>query len=138
MSTTLELDLLEKQLQIPYYVPCRMKDELINKTVGENECGIVNLENSDQNGSHWIMFFKCGDSKIAYSSFGDPVTQELVDYLGDNIYSSDIQIQDFKEKSCGFYCIAILFLLSKGLSFEDIILGLAKGSSGYNANIQTK
>jgi hypothetical protein len=134
MTTNLELDSLAKELQIPHYVNARMKDELSNKTVADYECGIINLENSNQLGSHWIMYYKTPESErspeicIGYSSYGDPLPDELKNYLGDKIYTSDIQIQDFQSKACGYYCLAILFLLSKGVKFEDIILGFRSGS----------
>ena len=40
----------------------------------------------------------------------------------DYILSSNFQIQDFNEHTCGYYCLLILYLLNEGLKFEDIIL----------------
>ena len=40
------------------------------------------------------------------------------------ILSSNIQIQDFNENTCGYYCLLILYLLNEGTKFEDIILSL--------------
>jgi hypothetical protein len=124
-ATNAELNALARDLKIPNYVRCRMKDELRGQTATACECGIVNLQNTDQAGSHWVFYFKDPSRKIAYSSYGDPVPQELVDYLGHTppIFTSDIQIQDFSKSSCGKYCIAILLLLADGVSFEDIVLG---------------
>ena len=124
-ATNAELDALARDLKIPNYEPCRMKDELRGQTVAACECGIVNLQNTDQVGSHWVLYFNDSTRKLAYSSYGDPVPQELVDYLGHTppIFTSDIQIQAFSETSCGYYCIAILLLLADGVAFEDIVLG---------------
>jgi hypothetical protein len=33
-----------------------MKDELLDK-VNKVECGIINLENSDEDGSHWTAYY---------------------------------------------------------------------------------
>ena len=37
-----------------------MKDELLPKA-NKIECGILNLENSDKQGSHWVAYYKNGD-----------------------------------------------------------------------------
>jgi len=40
-----------------------MKDELPQK-VNEVECGIINVENSNQSGSHWLAYYKVSDKNI--------------------------------------------------------------------------
>ena len=39
-----------------------------------------------------------------------------------SILSSNFQIQDFNEDTCGLYFILILFLLNDKITFEDIII----------------
>ncbi len=103
-----------------------MRDELKSNTPDEKESMIINLETSKDNGSHWSLLYKDGDNKIYYSSFGDSPPVEVINYLGDHIYTSDIQIQNFDEDTCGLLAILILYLLEEGNKFEDIILELAK------------
>ena len=124
-SNNIELDEIGLKL-IPNYKKCRMRDELSNQKCSKNECGIINLETSNDNGSHWICYFVNDKQKIAVSSFGDPIPKELIDYLGKNIYTSDIQIQEFTEDTCGFISLLILYLLNEDHKFEDIILELSK------------
>lgn len=71
-----------------------MKDELLSQIVNACECRIINLQNTDQAGFYCVLYFKDISRKLAYSSDGDPVAQELVDYLGDSppIYTRDFQI----------------------------------------------
>ena len=38
------------------------------------------------------------------------------------ILSSNFQIQELNEDTCGLYCILILILLNDKLKFEDIII----------------
>ena len=40
------------------------------------------------------------------------------------ILSSNFQIQEFNEDTCGLYCILILILLQDKIKFEDIIISL--------------
>ena len=39
-----------------------------------------------------------------------------------SILSSNFQIQDFNEDTCGLYCILILFLLNDKITFDNIII----------------
>jgi hypothetical protein len=39
-----------------------MKDALPQKS-NKIECGIINLENTDQSGSHWVAYYKNNDKK---------------------------------------------------------------------------
>ena len=38
------------------------------------------------------------------------------------ILSSNFQIHNFNEDTCGLYCILLLFLLNDKIKFEDIII----------------
>ena len=64
--------------------------------------------------------------KIYYSSYGDPIPVEgkkfMVEVDDRLTLSSNFQIQNFNEDTCGLYCILILFLLNDKLKFEDIII----------------
>ena len=126
-TTNFELDNYAKLLNIKYYKPACMKDVLINQTPDENECRIVNTESSDSDGKHWVLYWKKGENKVWYSSYGDYPDEILIKYLGKNILSSTTQIQSFNGDDmydCGLYCIVILYLLSLGYEFEDIIIQL--------------
>ena len=74
------------------------------------------------------MWFISSTQKIFYCSYGSPIPLEIKKFLMsvDNrpILSSNIQIQDFNENTCGYYCLLILYLLNEGTKFEDIILSL--------------
>ena len=57
-----------------------MSDEFPDK-VHKNECGIYNLQDSDEPGSHWCAYYKKGDERYAYDSFGLEPCDELLAYL---------------------------------------------------------
>ena len=35
-----------------------------------NECGIINLDSTSGDGTHWVMWFKKGKDKFYFDSFG--------------------------------------------------------------------
>lgn len=67
------------------------------------------------------MYYNTPKVKIAYWSYGYPIPNKLINYLGEGIYTSIICIQSYNSKACGYYCLAILFIINKKVSFESII-----------------
>ena len=123
-TTNIELIQLAKTLQIKYFRGVFMRDELPKMTINPNgESGIVNVNSADKNDSGlWLSYYKEDKQRIAYSTFGEPIIQELIDYLHKPILTSDHQTQSIEEVNCGERCILKLWLLSRGKKFEDIIL----------------
>ncbi|KAE9523187.1 hypothetical protein AGLY_016420 [Aphis glycines] len=69
-----------------------------------NECGVLNLNDSTQNGSHWVAWKKMKNKKIYFDSFGiNPPPKELVNYLGKhNLWYTDRKFQDYNDPPiCG-------------------------------------
>ena len=127
-TTDSELNKMVKDLGIKNYRGCFMRNELPPDKPWSQECGIINFESSsDGSGTHWSVWYKNGDTKIFYDSFGTNPPKELVNYLGGNILSSTFQIQNINSDICGELCILVLFLLDKGHSFEEIILDCVYG-----------
>ena len=57
------------QLKVPYFRGVFMRDELPNRK-HIIECGIMNLNTSDQIGSHWLCFVRNKKDRIYFDSFG--------------------------------------------------------------------
>ena len=130
MCTNIELIDLAKELQIPNF-HCLMRDEILKIDNIQLPISIImNLEDSSKSGSHFTLLFADKDQKCYYSSFGDIMPVEVKQFMKkiDNrpILTSDHQIQNFEETTCGLYSILILYLLNNGENFEDIILDLIK------------
>ena len=84
-----------------------MKDEL-PAVSWKNECGILNLNNSNQPGSHWVAWLKNDNKKVYFDSFGDsPPAKEIVNYLGkDDLYHTTEQLQNYNDPPiCGHSCL---------------------------------
>ena len=124
MTTDTELSKMVKDLNIKNYRGCYMSNEL-PPFPEENECGIINSQSSDDgNGKHWFCWYKNGDIKIFFDSFGTSPSLELVNYLGSGILTSTFQIQKINSDICGELNLLILYLLDRGHSFEEIILDI--------------
>ena len=135
-TINIELIDLAKDLSIPNF-HCICKDELNAWIIDpKNQCPtdntpiniIVNLNDSDNNvNGHWCLCFINDDQKVYYSSFGDPISNQVKDFMikvnDRKILSSNFQIQDFNTDTFRLYCILILFLLNNKIKFEDIIIG---------------
>src|SRR6266853_5994771 len=126
-----------KQLKIKNFKGVFMKDEL-NKCIGRNECGIVNLQNSDQHGSHWINYYKKGIVKYYFDSYGLDCPDNLLKYLKPTKNSSPIIcstfiIQKFGTVICGQLCVFVLYMLDHGHKFLDILLSLMDEIHGIKA-----
>ena len=99
-TTNIELEELARLLQIDNFRGCFMRNQLKNMKCSDKESGIINLETSKDPGTHWTLYYKDEKQKIFYCSFGSPPSNEIVEYLGPNIFTSDLKIQDFNEDTC--------------------------------------
>ena len=71
---------LVQYLNIPDFRGVFMRDTLPDKP-REKECGVLNLNKSSEPGSHWVAFYKDGDRRIYFDSFGQVTPFELQRYL---------------------------------------------------------
>jgi hypothetical protein len=62
-----------------------MRDTLPNK-VNKVECGILNLDVSKNNGTHWVCYYKNKDTSYYFDSFGLDPPLELQNYLNSQNY----------------------------------------------------
>ena len=124
MTTNFEVDQMANKLNIPNYRGCIMMDELGHANPNEIECAVVNLQRSSENGSHWVAYYKKYNDKYFFCSYGSPIPVGIKNYLGSPIKCHNFQIQSFNSVECGELCILFLYLMSKGLGFDDVVLSL--------------
>ncbi len=118
-----DLEKLAKELKIKNFRGVFMRDTLPYK-IKEKECGIVNLDSIENDGTHWVCYYKNRNKKLYFDSFGLDPPNEIKGYLGDNVLMSTFQVQKLGTNHCGHLCLRVLYELSNGFSFEDIILKL--------------
>jgi hypothetical protein len=118
--TNFELLDAAKKLNIPNFRGVFSRDVLPKKP-RRNECGILNLDDSNGPGHHWVNFSKNGKEKIYFDSYGLLPPTELLKYLGDSVYYNSERIQPDTEVFCGHLCLYVLKKLSQGYKFQEVI-----------------
>jgi len=116
-----------KELKIKTFKGVFMRDELKNKKVQTDECMIINIDHSSNEGTHWTCLFIQNGVSFYFDSYGFEPTLEVVEYCkvperstSSTRYYSSYPIQKMNEVICGHYCIYVLYRLSKGDNFYDI------------------
>lgn len=114
------------ELKIKNFKGCFMRDELKKLKCNNVECGVLNLNLSNESGSHWTCWYKTKDEKYYFNSFGLPPPKELIEYLGSPILYSTFQLQGIRDENCGKWCLVILKNLNEGVDYFDLILSFVK------------
>lgn len=131
-TTNIELMQLVEKLKIPNFRGIFMRDELIKLNPLKQECAILNLDSSNNEGTHWNCWIKDGDNKYYFDSFGAPPPLEIVKYLKSPILYNTYQIQQFNETNCGEWCIYVLKeYYNNKKDFIDVILNIINNYKLY-------
>lgn len=95
--------------EIPYFRGVYMKDDLPRKPRSV-ECGIINLDDSYNNGTHWVAYIKFNDYYEYFDSFGDlKPPAEVLKYLNTpNLYYNYTRYQKYDSVNCGHLCLKFL------------------------------
>ena len=123
--SNLELEEAATALGIPRFRGVFMRDDL-PPTPRPIECGILNHDDEDGPGTHWVCWHKRGSSKIYFDSYGLPPPREMVEYLRPTIRYNTDELQKRGTVVCGHFCLHVLKELSAGRSFDDVVLDLNK------------
>jgi hypothetical protein len=100
------------KLEIPLVKVC-MKDELNNNMLDGNY--IMNLQNHNQDGSHWISFIKRAGKVYYNDSFGCVPPQNEFDIFrneNDQVYYNTQIHQDMNSTACGYWAIYFLYYMN--------------------------
>ena len=99
---------------------------LIIRTV---QCGIVNLNTSNQAGSHWVCYYRNKHERIYIDSYGQITPVEIQRYLktcsefdrGKEVIQRNTDIvQAANTRVCGHLCLFVLKSLTSGAQFQTI------------------
>src|SRR5207245_3840281 len=100
-----------------------MLDELVGKAKSR-ESRVVNLDKSSGPGTHYVCYYKNGNTRIFYDSFGLTPPIEIQKYLGKNILYQTFRLKKLNEVNCGKHCLYMLKMLSDGYIFTYIFFFL--------------
>ena len=108
VTTNVQLLQLAKRMRIPYFRGVYMRNALPGK-IRRNESGIVNLDDTDGPGTHWVAYAKRGDRAAYFDSFGNLCPpREIVRYLGVPITYNRKAYQTYNQINCGQLCFLFL------------------------------
>ena len=115
-----------------------MSDEV--KELPENNfSAILNFQLSSEKGSHWVSLYKYNGERLYYfDSYGTPVQKQVIEKFLQGEQSSnkhshktakvirthDYKIQPLASSMCGQLSLLVIYLLSNGFKYEDIVNSL--------------
>ena len=136
--TNFDIDSYVKKLKIPNFRGVFMRDTLPKKPK-RVECSIVNLNKSNETGSHWVCFSKIGETRLYFDSFGQDVPFEIIRYLKTSKeYQNDVAViarntdivQRVNTHVCGHLCLFVLTsLMREHLYYQEVLDILGNGYS---------
>lgn len=84
-------------------------NELCNMKKKKNMNFIINLQDSDNKGSHWVALIKRGVHYVYFDSFGAIPDTYVIRYKGKyKLAYSNFIVQDMESDRCGIFCVAFL------------------------------
>jgi hypothetical protein len=110
----------QKKLKIKNFRGVFVRDQLPEKP-RKDESGILNLDDSDGRGTHWVSWYKKGTLKIYFDSYGLPPPVELTTYLKRPVYYNSERVQPESTVICGHLCLYILKKLGDNCEFQEVI-----------------
>ena len=111
-----------KKLGIKHFRGIYSRDGLPKKI--RKECGIINLDDIQGSGTHWVCYRNL-DSVVEYfDPFGLIMPNEALEYFHTSgkriVYSMD-EIQNRNTVLCGYWCLYYLFERQRGNSILNVI-----------------
>ena len=116
----LEITAAAKKLSLYGFWRVFLRDTLLTKTKF-NESGILNLDSSSGDGTHWVMWFKKGKNKFYFDSYGVQSPSELIAYLESQIFYNSERVQQNGEVFFGHLCLFALKQLSLGNNLQTVV-----------------
>lgn len=88
-----------------------MRNDLPPGGPHERESAIINLDDMEGPGTHWVAYRKNGSKVVYFDSFGDlQPPRDLMDYLGvDKVKYNHKRHQDYDTNTCGHLCLRFLY-----------------------------
>ena len=117
-------DLMEwvKKLGIRYLRGIYSRDRLPQKI--KKECGIINLDDIQGPGTHWVYYRNLNSVVEYFDPFGLIMPSEALKYFNTSgkqiVYSMD-EIQNRNTVLCGYWCLYYLLERQNGKNFLDVI-----------------
>ena len=137
--TNHELLSLAKHFRVGNFKGVYCIDQLFHEKIGLDESGIVNLAASTDKGSHWVSYYRKGDERIYFDSYGGITPIQIQRYLKTNaqfknnkkcIERQTYQIQQYNTVVCGEMSLFVLIKLNEfpPHSYDQVLRCFENGS----------
>lgn len=113
-----EIDILNFTRDLSSFRGVFMRNNLPKKC-SHHECAVINLDDAQGPGTHWVAFYKKGQIVYYFDSFGNlQPPLELMKYLGSNskILYNYKKYQNYNTVICGHLCLRFLYDMEKILN----------------------
>ena len=111
-----------KRLGVKHFRGIFSRDGLPHKI--KKECGIINLDDIQGPGTHWVCYRNIDNVVEYFDPFGLIMPNEALKYFhtsGKRIFYSMDEIQNRNTVLCGYWCLYYLFERQRGNSILDVI-----------------
>ena len=93
---------------------------------------VINYDESDEEGSHWVALFNHKGSIDYFDSTGNPPLDiRLQQFIGDTYSYNPFQLQQVLGNACGFYSTYYILQRSRNKSSNDMLRLLTRTNSDY-------
>lgn len=113
--TNFDIEELCQNLKIPLLQVCS-KDKLIVKPNERKSCYVINMDNADGGGTHWIAIYISGLNGFYFDSFAAMPPKNIINFFKRYKIRWDYnkqQIQDLDSSACGYFCVYFLYFMFK-------------------------
>lgn len=109
---------------VPLFHGCYAKDLVIEQP--QNGAYIINLDDSDGPGTHWVCCVFLDDCVVYFDSYGfPPCSDDVLKWMKSSgkkcMYNTDAYQAD-KSSACGFFCMMVIRQLLSGIPPIDVML----------------
>ena len=81
---------------------------------------VINLDENENIGTHWISLFAKANKVIYFDSFGiEHISKEINKFVNNNIESNIFRLQSYDSIMCGYFCIKFINYMLKGKTLLD-------------------
>lgn len=95
------------------------------KFANKRSLAVINLDESHEPGSHWVVVDKDRDTIFYFDSYGFyPLHKDLLEVFYQSskvLFWNGTVLQGIDSTACGHYCIIYCLLKARNYSFEDIV-----------------
>lgn len=104
------IDLLKYAQNLPHFRGIFMRNNLPGRP-WRNEAGIINLDDAENPGTHWVAYRKVGMHVEYFDSFGNlrPPLEVVRYFAGCDISYNCKKMQKYNTRTCGHWCLRFLY-----------------------------